>query len=148
MRVPPNRESNDLLRNAEVNLEVNLTNERSRCACYDSRPVVSILACLSAAGRGTTKNAVGYVPQRGMLPAQSPRLALGRPALPTYLPTYLPGYLPTYYLLTYYRHTYLPTYVPTYLPTYLSTTITITTATATISMYIQRAHAASRAGCY
>ena len=85
-----------------------------RCACYDSRPVVSILACLSAAGRGTTKNAVGYVPQRGMLPAQSPRLALGRPALPTYLPTWLPTHLLPIDLLP----TYLPTY---YLPTYLLT---------------------------
>ena len=64
VRVPPNRESTDLHINAEVNLEVNLTSDRSRCARYDygSRPVVSILVCLAslqAGGMAPTLHAYG-----------------------------------------------------------------------------------------
>ena len=80
-----------------------------RCACYDSRPVVSILACLEAAGLGLV---VVYSLEGGAGDVPCPVVRSG-PSCLTYLPTYLPGYLPTYYLLTYYLHTYPPTYLPT-----------------------------------
>ena len=81
-----------------------------RCACYDSRPVVSILACLSSAGRGAS-----LMGERPTAPVgfAAPRSG---PSCLTYLPTHL---LPTDLLPTYLLPTYLRTYVPTYLPTYL-----------------------------
>ena len=91
-----------------------------RCACYDSRPVVSILPCLSSAARVAPSWGSVEGPRGGFCSA----LWAALPYLPTYLPTWLPTHLlPSDLLPTYLPPTtYLPTYrrtPSTYLPTYL-----------------------------